>query len=68
MERNRPMTEIEFDRQFVPAHGDAVPVARDVLRVTVNNPGPFTFHGTNSYIVGRENLAVIDPGPDDEAG
>ena len=30
-------------------------------------PGPFTFHGTNSYIVGRDTLAVIDPGPDDDA-
>jgi glyoxylase-like metal-dependent hydrolase (beta-lactamase superfamily II) len=61
------MTDIEFDREFAPAHGDAVPVAPDVVRVTVNNPGPFTFHGTNSYIVGRDTLAVIDPGPDDEA-
>jgi glyoxylase-like metal-dependent hydrolase (beta-lactamase superfamily II) len=33
----------------------------------VNNPSPFTFHGTNSYIVGRDTLAVIDPGPEDEA-
>ena len=35
--------------------------------MTANNPGPFTFHGTNSYIVGRDRLAVIDPGPDDDA-
>ncbi|WP_421852739.1 MBL fold metallo-hydrolase [Oricola sp.] len=61
------MNDLEFERQFEPAHGSAVPVADDVLRVTVNNPGPFTFHGTNSYIVGRETLAVIDPGPDDDA-
>jgi len=57
---------IEFDTAFVPAHGEAVEVAADVRRITVNNPGPFTFHGTNSYIVGRETLAVIDPGPEDE--
>lgn len=61
------MADLEFDRQFEPAYGEAVPVGDRVLRVTVNNPGPFTFHGTNSYIVGRETLAVIDPGPEDEA-
>jgi glyoxylase-like metal-dependent hydrolase (beta-lactamase superfamily II) len=61
------MADIEFDRSFASAHDEPVPVADMVLRVTVNNPGPFTFHGTNSYIVGRETLAVIDPGPEDEA-
>ena len=59
--------ELDLNRDFEPAHGEAVPVATDVLRVTVNNPGPFTFHGTNSYIVGRDTLAVIDPGPENEA-
>ncbi len=57
---------IEFDTAFEPAHGEAVEAAADVVRITVNNPGPFTFHGTNSYVVGRETLAVIDPGPDDD--
>ena len=60
-------TEPAFDLEFTPAHGVAVPVAPMVERVTVNNPGPFTFHGTNSYIVGDRSVAVIDPGPDDEA-
>lgn len=58
---------LEFDTRFDPAYGSAVEVAPGVRRLTVNNPGPFTFHGTNSYIVGSETLAVIDPGPDDEA-
>ena len=57
---------IEFDTAFVPAYGEAVEVAQNVLRVTVNNPGPFTFHGTNSYVIGKDTLAVIDPGPDNE--
>lgn len=61
------MSDPLFDRAFEPAHGQAVPVGPDVVRVTVNNPSPFTFHGTNSYIVGRDTLAVIDPGPEDEA-
>ncbi|MBY5795224.1 MBL fold metallo-hydrolase [Rhizobium leguminosarum] len=56
-----------FDLAFEPAYGRAVPVAAGVERVTVNNPGPFTFFGTNSYIVGSSSVAVIDPGPEDEA-
>jgi glyoxylase-like metal-dependent hydrolase (beta-lactamase superfamily II) len=58
---------LNFETQFDPAYGTAVELAPGVLRLTVNNPSPFTFHGTNSYIVGRDTLAVIDPGPEDEA-
>lgn len=57
---------LAFNLDFEPRYGEAVAVAQDVVRITVNNPSPFTFHGTNSYIVGHEKLAVIDPGPDDE--
>jgi len=57
----------EFDLVFALAHGEAVPVATRVQRITVNNPGPFTFHGTNTYIVGDRSVCVIDPGPDDDA-
>jgi glyoxylase-like metal-dependent hydrolase (beta-lactamase superfamily II) len=38
-----------------------------VRRLLCNNPGPFTFKGTVSYIVGRDRVAIIDPGPLDEA-
>ena len=38
-----------------------------VRRVMANNPGPFTFKGTLSYIVGRGKVAIVDPGPDDAA-
>jgi len=58
---------LEFDLGFTPSYGKAVDVAPNVRRLTVNNPSPFTFHGTNSYIIGDSSLAVIDPGPDDEA-
>ena len=34
--------------------------------ITAPNPGPFTFEGTNSYIVGTDALVVIDPGPDSD--
>jgi len=42
-----------------------------IRRVIANNPGPFTFTGTGTYIIGRHeagaSVAVIDPGPLDEA-
>jgi len=37
-----------------------------VFRVLAPNPGPFTLEGTNTWVVGWEPCAVIDPGPDDE--
>lgn len=58
-------TEVRY--RFRPPLWPGVSVAPDVQRITARNPSPFTFHGTNSYIVGRDTLAVIDPGPDDEA-
>ncbi|GAA4108325.1 MBL fold metallo-hydrolase [Aminobacter aganoensis] len=58
---------LDLDTRFDPAYGQPVPVAEGVMRITANNPGPFTFHGTNSYIIGRDTLAVLDPGPADEA-
>ena len=37
-----------------------------VGRILAPNPSPYTFTGTQTYIVGREGeIAVIDPGPDD---
>lgn len=57
---------LRHDRSFEPHWGTAVPVAPRVRRLTAQNPGPFTFHGTNTYLVGDGGgLAVIDPGPDD---
>lgn len=31
--------------------------------ITARNPSPFTFIGTNTYILGTSTLAIIDPGP-----
>ncbi len=36
-----------------------------VRRIVAPNPGPFTGPGTNTYLVGIDEVAVIDPGPDD---
>jgi glyoxylase-like metal-dependent hydrolase (beta-lactamase superfamily II) len=37
-----------------------------VRRITAANPSPMTGDGTNGYIVGRDTVAVVDPGPDDD--
>ncbi len=58
---------LRFDRDFKPMHGEAVQVAGGVRRVTARNPGPFTFHGTNTFLIGDGDLAVLDPGPADSA-
>lgn len=47
-------------------HYQSVEISPLVRRVTAGNSGIMTGPGTNSYIVGRERLAVIDPGPADE--
>lgn len=59
--------DIPFNRDFPLAPGVVDEVVPGVRRVLCNNPSPFTFTGTVSYIVGRGNVAIIDPGPADEA-
>jgi glyoxylase-like metal-dependent hydrolase (beta-lactamase superfamily II) len=54
-------TEMEFEyglpRELMPG----------VVRLVANNPSPFTYKGTNSYLIGTTSLALIDPGPADPA-
>lgn len=57
----------DFKTDFDPRYGEAVPIGEGLVRITCNNPSPFTFHGTNSYILGHDKVVVIDPGPADEA-
>jgi len=52
---------------FEPAHGEAVEVEPGIQRITAPNAGALSFHGTNTYIVGRDSVAVIDPGPENES-
>jgi glyoxylase-like metal-dependent hydrolase (beta-lactamase superfamily II) len=58
---------LTFNRDFDPRYCEAIVVAPGVRRITARNPGPFTFHGTNTFLVGGPELAVIDPGPSDPA-
>ncbi|SEM46261.1 Glyoxylase, beta-lactamase superfamily II [Sphingomonas gellani] len=50
-----------------PPYGIPIGLEPLVARVLAPNPSPFTFTGTQSYLVGTDTLAVIDPGPDDAA-
>src|SRR5947209_13161039 len=59
--------DIPFEKDFDLAPGRVEEVMPGVRRLLANNPSPFTFRGTVSYIVGRGRVAIIDPGPLDEA-
>lgn len=56
-----------FDRNPDVLWGVAEKVAPQIRRVTAENPSVYTFTGTRSYLVGRGDVALIDPGPDDPA-
>jgi len=59
--------DITFDKSFNLVPGVPDEPAPGIRRVVANNPSPFTFKGTLTYIVGRGKVAIIDPGPDDPA-
>ncbi|MDG1708377.1 MAG: MBL fold metallo-hydrolase [Emcibacteraceae bacterium] len=48
---------------FLPLYGEMEIISPNIRRITANNPAPFTFKGTGTYIIGHGNVAVIDPGP-----
>lgn len=52
---------------FNPAIGMPETVAQDVRRIVAPNPSLMTFRGTNTYMVGTTDIAVIDPGPNSSA-
>ncbi len=55
-----------FDPADVPT-GTLMQLSPLVGRVLAPNPSPFTYTGTQTYLVGVEDVAVVDPGPDDPA-
>lgn len=55
---------IPFVRELAFEYGRCDQVSPLIRRVIARNPGPFTYTGTGVYIVGRGEVAVIDPGPD----
>jgi glyoxylase-like metal-dependent hydrolase (beta-lactamase superfamily II) len=58
------MAGIPFIKQFAFDYGTATAVTPRIRRVVANNPGPFTFKGTGTCIIGRGKVAIVDPGPD----
>lgn len=54
---------IPFVREFDFEYGRCDQLSALVRRVIAPNPGPFTFTGTGVFIVGRGEVAVLDPGP-----
>jgi glyoxylase-like metal-dependent hydrolase (beta-lactamase superfamily II) len=61
---NRSETMIPFVRELAFEYGRCDQVSPLIRRVIARNPGPFTYTGTGVYIVGRGEVAVVDPGPD----
>lgn len=51
--------------QFDPPIGIAETLEPGIQRIVAPNPSPMTWRGTNTYLLGQTDLAVIDPGPDD---
>ena len=56
-----------FILDYTPEVGVAEPIAPGLRRITAPNASPMTFRGTNTYLLGEEEIAVIDPGPEDAA-
>ena len=61
------MAGIPFVRELKFTYGEVNQVSPLIRRVIAENPGPFTYLGTGVYVVGKGDVAVIDPGPPIEA-
>ncbi len=52
-----------FSREMTFQFGALEQVAPGLRRIVCRNPGPLTFEGTNLYVIGEGEVAVVDPGP-----
>ena len=60
--------EIPFRKEMIFEYGVPRELFPGVARLVANNPGPFTFKGTNTYLLGKgRDIALVDPGPEDDA-
>ncbi|PHS37534.1 MAG: MBL fold metallo-hydrolase [Robiginitomaculum sp.] len=57
------MIDIPFIDKHVFEYGRPERQSRLVTRLTADNPGPFTYTGTGVYMIGTDEVAIIDPGP-----
>lgn len=60
-------SDLTFKTSMAFSYGEPAEMAPGIVRLVANNPSPFTFKGTNTYLVGTSALAIIDPGPEDAA-
>lgn len=61
------MQALAFNTRFDAEIGNSVVIKTTIARVTAPNASPYTFTGTNSFLLGQERLALVDPGPEDDA-
>ncbi|MEX0583071.1 MAG: MBL fold metallo-hydrolase, partial [Sneathiella sp.] len=59
--------KVPFKRDLEFEYGVSEELSPLIRRVIAHNPSAFTFHGTGTYIIGRGEVAVVDPGPLDGA-
>ena len=57
----------QFNLEHEVVYGAVERISPLVQRVTCENPSRFTFKGTGTYIVGDKTVAIIDPGPPEDA-
>jgi glyoxylase-like metal-dependent hydrolase (beta-lactamase superfamily II) len=57
---------IPYVREMQFEYGEAQRVSPLIRRLVAKNPGAFTLYGTGVYIIGEGEVAVIDPGPNNE--
>ncbi len=61
------MAVIPFNKEFPHEAGEVVTLTPHIRRLTCPNPSSFTFHGTNTYILGHGKVGIVDPGPPEQA-
>jgi glyoxylase-like metal-dependent hydrolase (beta-lactamase superfamily II) len=59
------MTSLPLATEPEVRHDQPEILTASIRRIVADNPSPYTYHGTSTYIVGEGDVAVIDPGPDD---
>ncbi len=65
MAADRNEDAMPFLTEPEPQRGAVLPVMPGITRIVAANPGPMTYHGTNTYLIDTpDGIAVLDPGPE----
>jgi glyoxylase-like metal-dependent hydrolase (beta-lactamase superfamily II) len=62
---NNTADVLHFDTT-APESGIALEITQGITRLVAPNPGPFTQSGTCSYLIGKNRLVLVDPGPESD--